>query len=147
LDPLSLRFIGWFFTLIPAVALLVGAVILMSLYRSGGLERRYAEQSVWNDLVLLTIWVAGLMGGIGVLLGQSWSRPLLEFFCWVLSALSLLSGATRLYSLKRANGSAPINWLSAIAGVLVVVAPIVALCAATILTLRGETARQVLGGY
>jgi len=82
-----------------------------------------------------------------VLLGQSWSRPLLEFFCWVLSALSLLSGATRLYSLKRANGSAPINWLSAIAGVLVVVAPIVALCAATILTLRGETARQVLGGY
>ena len=147
MDPLSLRFIGWFFTLIPAVALVVGAVILMSLYRSGGLERRYAEQSVWNDLVLLTIWVAGLMGGIGVLLGQSWSRPLLEFFCWVLSALSLLSGATRLVSLKRTSAGAPVNWISAIAGVLVVVAPIVALCAATILTLRGEAARKVLGGY
>jgi len=147
LDPLSLRFIGWFFTLIPAVALVVGAVILMSLYRSGGLERRYAEQSVWNDLVLLTIWVAGLMGGIGVLLGQSWSRPLLEFFCWVLSALALLSGATRLYTLKKISGGEPVNWLRAGVGVLAVVAPIVALCAATILTLRGDMARQVLGGY
>ena len=148
MEPLSLGFIGWFFTLVPAAALLLGAAILFSLYRSGGIERRYAEQSVWNDLVLLSIWSAGMLGGIGVLLGQSWSRPLLDFFCWVLSALAVLSGATRLYALKRMAGSeARVNWFRAIAGVLAVAAPIVALCAATIVTLRSETARQALGGY
>ncbi len=148
MEPLSLAFIGWFFTLVPAAALLVGAAILFNLYHAGTLERRYAEQSVWNDLVLLSIWTAGMLGGIGVLLGQSWSRPLLDFFCWVLSALTILSGATRLYALKRMAGSeARVNWLRAIAGVLAVALPIIALCAATIFTLRSESARQVLGGY
>ncbi len=147
MEPLSLAFIGWFFTLVPAAALLIGAAILFSLYQSGGLQRRYAEQSVWNDLVLLTIWSAGMLGGIGVLLGQSWSRPLLDFFCWVLSALAVLSGATRLYTLKRMAGGAHIDWFKAVAGVLAMAVPIVALCAATIFTLRSETARQALGGY
>lgn len=148
MEPLPLAFIGWFFTLVPAAALFIGAVILFSLYQSGGLERRYAEQSVWNDLVLLTIWTAGMLGGIGVLLGQPWSRPLLDFFCWVLSALAILSGATRLYALKRMAGSdARVDWFRAIAGVLAVAFPIVALCAATIFTLRSEAARQALGGY
>ena len=86
MEPLSLRFIGWFFTLVPAAALLIGALILYRLYRAGGLARWYAEQSLWNDINLLAIWAAGMLGGIGVLKEKSWALWVLEFFCWVLCA-------------------------------------------------------------
>lgn len=148
MEPLSLRFIGWVFVLVPGIALTIGALILIALYRSDGLARRYAEQSVWNDLMLLSVWAAGLLGGIGVLQGQSWARPLLEFFCWVLSALVLLSGATRLYAQHRAASvEGPVNWMRAISGFLVLAIPILALCAATIFTLRSDVARLALGGH
>lgn len=146
MEPLSLRFIGWFFTLVPAAALAIGALILFRLFRAGGLARRYAEQSLWNDLNLLAIWTAGMLGGIGVLGEKAWALWLLEFFCWVLCALVLMSGAHRLYALKRAAGETGVNWVTAVAGVLVVALPILAFCGATILTLRGDVAKQVLTG-
>lgn len=146
MEPLSLRFIGWFFTLVPAAALLIGAAILYRLYRADGIARRYAEQSLWNDLNLLAIWTAGMVGGIGVLREKAWALWLLEFFCWVLCALVILSGAYRLYALKRAAGDARVNWVTAVAGVVVVALPILAFCGATILTLRGDVAKQTLTG-
>ena len=146
MELLSLRFIGWFFTLVTAAALLIGAAILFMLFRGGDLARRYAEQSLWNDLNLLAIWTAGLLGGIGVLREQSWALWVLEFFCWVLCVLVLMSGAHRLVALKRAAGQAGVNWVTAIAGVLVVALPILAFCGATILTLRSDAARQTLTG-
>ena len=146
MEPLSLGFIGWFFTLVPAAALAIGALILYLLFRSGGLARRYAEQTVFNDITLFAIWTAGLLGGTGVLRGKSWSLWLLEFFCWVLCALVIMSGAHRLYALKRGAGETRVNWVIAVAGVVVVALPILAFCGATILTLRSDVARQTLTG-
>ena len=146
MEPLSLNFVGWFFTLVPAMALSIGGLILYMLFLSGGLARRYAEQNVLTDLTLIGIWFAGLIGGIGVLQGKSWALWLLEFFCWVLCALVLLSGAYRLLALKRATGSTPGKWLAATTGVLLVALPILAFCGATIYTLRSDAARQALTG-
>ena len=134
---LSLTFIGWFFTLIPAAALLLGAALIFILATSGDLQRRYLSYSVWNDLVLAAIWVLGLAGGVGVLRLEPWGRYLTELFCWALIVLLLLSAATRLYALRQeATQGAPVNWLGAIAGITLVLIPVLAICAATIVTLR-----------
>ena len=146
MEPLSLRFIGWFFTLVPAAALSIGALIIYMLFRSGGLARRYATQNIFNDFTLLAIWIAGMLGGIGVLQEKAWALWLLEFFCWVLCVLVLLSGASRLYALKNAAGKTGRGWVAAIAGVVLMALPILAICAATIFTLRSDVARQTLTG-
>lgn len=146
MELLSLHFIGWFFTLVPAAAIAIGALILFRLFRAGGLARHYAEQSLWNDLNLLAIWAAGMLGGIGVLREKSWALWLLEFFCWVLCVLVLLSGASRLYALKNAAGETAGGWIAAIAGVVLMALPILAFCGATIFTLRSDVARQALTG-
>jgi hypothetical protein len=134
---LPLGFIGWFFTLASAAALGLGAFLVLVLLRSGELSRRYLSYSVWNDLLLAAIWTLGLIGGIGVLGLQPWGRYLLELFCWALIVLLALSAATRLYALREQQGQeAPVDWLAAIAGLMVIVIPLIALCIATILTLR-----------
>jgi len=98
---LSLAFIGWFFSLICAGALALGAALIAIMARAGDLERRYLGYSVWNDLLLAAIWALGLAGGIGVLRLQPWGRYLLELFCWALIVLAPLSAASRLYALRR----------------------------------------------
>ena len=146
MEPLSLRLIGWVFILASAAALGIGTLILYFLFRSGGLARRYAAQGFFNDLALLVIWVSGLAGGIGVLQGKAWSLWVLEFFCWVLCVLVLLSGAYRIYELREAVGRTPRNWMAAISGILLLAIPILAFCGATIYTLHGEEARRALTG-
>jgi len=134
---LPLAFIGWFFTLMSAAALTVGALLISMLVRAGNLERRYLEYSFWNDFVLGAIWVLGLAGGIGVIRLQPWGRYLLELFCWALIVLVLLSAATRLYALRQPGpDSEPVNWMGAIAGAALILVPVIAICAATIVTLR-----------
>src|SRR2546425_491626 len=82
------------------------------------------------------IWVLGLSGGIGVIRLQPWGRYLLELFCWALIVLLLLSGASRFYALKRENEHGdPVNWLGAIAGITLLLIPVLAICAATIVAL------------
>jgi hypothetical protein len=138
---LPLAFIGWLFTLISGAALVLGALLIAMLLRAGDLERRYLSYSYMNDIMLAAVWVLGLAGGIGVIRLQPWGRYLLELFCWALIVLLLLSAATRLYALKRPEPNAPpVNWLSAIAGLTLVLIPVVALCAATIITLRSPEA-------
>jgi hypothetical protein len=93
--------------------------------------------------MLAAIWVLGLAGGIGVLRLQPWGRYLVELFCWALIVLALLSAASRLYALKRPDPEAPpANWLGAIAGATLVLVPILAICAATIVTLRSPEAMK-----
>ena len=142
---LPLPFIGWFFTIASVLALGVGAVLITALHRTGGPDRRLLERTAWNDMALFAIWILGLAGGIGVLGLKPWGRHILEFFCWTLIALTVLSAATRLHALKR-QSIEPVNWVTAFAGVLVVVIPIVAICAATIVTLRSDAVRQALSG-
>ena len=138
---LPLTFIGWFFTVTSAAALLLGTVLILMLLRAGDLERRYLTYSYVNDMMLAAVWVLGLAGGIGVIRLQPWGRYLLELFCWALMVLLALSAATRLYALKRsAPDGQPVNWLGAIAGLTAVLIPVVAICAATIITLRSPDA-------
>ena len=134
---LSLAFIGWFFTLASAAALLIGAALVVMLVRAGDLERRYLGYAFWNDALLAGIWVLGLAGGIGVIRLQPWGRHLLELFCWALIVLAPLSAASRLYALRQPDPDAPpVNWVGAISGVTLIVIPVVAICAAAIVTLR-----------
>jgi hypothetical protein len=132
---LPLAFIGWFFTLFSAAGLVLGAALIVIMASAGDLQRRYLSYSIWNDLLLGAIWVLGLAGGIGVLRLQPWGRHLLELFCWALIVLAPLSAASRLYALRQPD-SPPVNWLGAIAGVTLVLVPILALCGVTIATLR-----------
>src|SRR6266568_1162298 len=107
---LSLAFIGWFFTLICAGALALGAALTAIMARAGDLERRYLSYSIWNDLLLAATWVLGL---------------------------APLSAASRLYALRRPQpDSKAVNWLGAIAGVTLILIPILTICGATIATLR-----------
>jgi hypothetical protein len=134
---LPLAFIGWFFTLFSVAALALGAVLILALARADDAQRNMLSFSFWNDALLAGIWVIGLAGGIGVLRLEAWGRYLLELFCWALIVLIVLSAASRLYFVSRPReGEPPVNWVGAIAGVTLVVVPLVAVCAATIVTLR-----------
>src|SRR3977135_3190347 len=139
----SLAFIGGFFTLASAGALALGAALIVMLATAGDLQRRYLSYSIWNDLVLAAIWVLGLAGGIGVIRLQPWGRYLLELFCWALIVLLLLSAASRLYALNPPDPLQPqVNWLGAIGGVTLILIPVLAICAATIVTLRSTEAMK-----
>ena len=141
---LSLAFIGWFFALTSAAALVVGAALIAMLATAGDLQQRYLAYSIWNDLVLAAIWVLGLAGGIGVIRLQPWGRYLLELFCWALVVLLPLSAASRLYALRQQPdpGQSPVNWLGAIGGITLILIPVIAICAATIVTLRSPDAMK-----
>lgn len=141
MQPLSLAFSGWFFALFSAAALVIGISLIGWLYRSGRLSARYLEGHLWNDLLLVLIWNLGLAGGVGVILRQTWGRYLLALFCWIMIALVILSAASRLWALRQVCRENPaVNWTRAISGALVLVLPVLALCAATIMTLTNEAA-------
>jgi hypothetical protein len=101
--------------------------------------RRHLAARVLDDSLLFGIWILGLVGGIGVLLEKSWSRWVLELFCWTLIILTFLSA----YSRWRV-APPPRNLL--LLSLMLFVLPLVMICIATILTLRGETALRVLAG-
>jgi hypothetical protein len=141
---LPLGFIGWFFTLFSVAALALGAVLIIAILGAGEKQRHFLSFSFWNDALLAGIWVLGLAGGIGVIRLEAWGRYILELFCWALIVLIVLSAATRLYTLSRPREGEPrVNWTAAIAGATLVVVPIVAVCAATIVTLRSPQTLQV----
>jgi hypothetical protein len=146
MDPLPLALVGWLFTLLSAAALIVGAILIMAMHRAGELQRRFLVKTAWNDMLLFAIWVLGLAGGLGVIGRRPWGRDILEFFCWTLIVLLLLSAATRLFAAKAQPPEERASWVGAIAGVTLVLVPILVLCAATIYTLRSEVARQAFGG-
>jgi hypothetical protein len=139
MDLLSLPLIGWLFVIASSAALGIGAWLTIGLHRSGEGARKQLAARALDDSVLFGIWIMGLAGGIGVLLEKSWSRWLLELFCWVLIVLVGLS------SWSRWRAAPPPRGLLAVSMALFAL-PIAAVCIATILTLRGETAVRVLAG-
>lgn len=140
MEALPLPVIGWLFTVVCAAALLLGAYLVVGLHLQGEDTRRQLARSVVQDAVLFGIWILGLAGGIGVLLAKSWSRPLLEFFCWVLTVLTLFSAYGRL------RASAPGARGTLVLSLALFVLPILAVCGATIYTLRGEESLRLLSG-
>jgi hypothetical protein len=146
MEPLPLALVGWMFTLLSAAALIVGAILIMAMHRAGELHRRFLAKTAWNDMLLFAIWVLGLAGGVGVIGLRPWGRDILEFFCWTLIVLLLLSAATRLYAAKALPPGERESWVGAIAGVTLVLVPLLLLCAAAIHALRSDVARQAFGG-
>jgi len=74
-----------------------------------------------------------------VLLEKSWSRWLLELFCWTLMVLVFLSAFGRWRAAPHPRGLLLVS-------LALFIFPLLAVCVATILTLRGETALRVLSG-
>jgi len=139
MDVLSLTLIGWLFTVGTGLAIGFGMWLIVGLHRSGEDVRKHLAERVLDDSLLFGIWILGFAGGVGVLLEKSWSRWALELFCWVLIVLALLS------AFSRWRAAPPPRGLLALSLALFVV-PLAAVCGATILTLRGETAMRVLSG-
>jgi ribose/xylose/arabinose/galactoside ABC-type transport system permease subunit len=136
---LPLTFIGWFFAIVSFAALVIGTLLLQQLFHRGKIGPEYLRTRIVNDVALLLVWLIGLVSSFGLLNGFSWARSGLEYFCWVLIALVLLSGGTRLATYRRhpqGQELTPRGWAVAAAGVLLVALPLVALCGVTILTLR-----------
>jgi len=132
LSPLPLQVIGWLYIVICAIALLVGAWLVIGVHFSGHEARKQLASRVIDDAVLFGIWILGLAGGIGVVLGKSWSTVVLEFFCWVLIVLVSMTALSRFRA-----GEPPRITLGL--SLLLFVIPVLAFCGATIYTLRAAT--------
>lgn len=139
MELLPLELIGWLYTAVSGLALAVGAWLIVAVHLGGPEARRQLAARVLDDTLLFGIWILGLAGGIGVLLEKPWSRPALELFCWALIVLVILSAWSRL------RAAAPSRTTLALSLTLFVI-PVVAVCVATILTLRSETALRTLSG-
>jgi len=126
---LSLPVIGWLYTILCAGALALGSWLVVGIHFHGEEARQHLAGRVVDDAILFGIWLMGLAGGIGVLLEKTWSGPLLELFCWVLIVLASLSALTRF------RAAAPPRAALGVSLALFVV-PVLALCAATIYSLR-----------
>ena len=139
MDLLNLSLIGWLFSIGTGLALACGIWLIVVIHLRDEIARKALASRVIDDTVLFGIWILGLSGGIGVLLGKSWSRVVLELFCWALMVLLLMSCWSRF------RAAAPPRTVLALSLVLFAM-PVIAICIATILTLRGETALRVLAG-
>jgi hypothetical protein len=136
---LPLAFIGWFFAVLSFAALAIGALLLYLLYRTGKIPPEYLQTRLTNEIALLLVWLIGLVSALALLNEVSWGRTWLEYFCWVLIVLTLLSCGTRLAATYRNVGDlAGKRWIAAVAAVLLLALPIIALCGVSIYTLRSD---------
>jgi hypothetical protein len=136
---LDLELIGWLFSVASGIALALGTWIIFALHYGGVGARKPLANRIVEDALLFGIWSLGLAGGIGVLLGRAWSRPVLELFCWTLMIMLLLSCWSRLRLAPRPRAILGLSMAA-------FVTPIFAVCIATILTLRSEAALRLLAG-
>lgn len=139
MDLLNLPLIGWLYAIGSGLALVLGAWLTAVIHLRDEAARNELARRALDDSLLFGIWILGLAGGVGVLLEKSWSRWVLELFCWALIGLVSLS------SYSRWRAAPPPRGLLTVSLALFLM-PIAALCAATIVTLRGETALRVLAG-
>lgn len=139
MDVLDLRLVGWLFAVSAGFALGVGIWLIVGLHYSGEGARRHLAARVLDDSLLFGIWILGLAGGIGVLLEKSWSRWVLELFCWTLMVLLFLSAFSRWRAAPPPRGMLLVS-------MALFIVPLLAVCIATILTLRGEAALRILIG-
>lgn len=141
---LPLAFVGWFFAISCFAALAIGVLLLLQLFRSGKIPPEYLRSRIVSDFALLAVWLIGLVSAFGLLNGYSWARTGLEYFCWVLIALTLLSGGTRLASYRRHPQDQALTargWIVAVAGMMLVALPLITLCGVSIATLRSDHVR------
>jgi len=133
MEPLSLSLVGWLHTTISAAALAIGSWLIVGMHFSGEDAKRQLATRVIEDAVLFGIWLLGLAGGVGVLLGKAWGGTMLEFFCWVLMVLVTLTAVSRFRAAPQPRATLGLS-------LALFVLPVLALCAATIYTLRATVA-------
>jgi len=131
LTSLSLPLIGWMYTVVCAIALAIGAWLVIGVHFSGEDARRQLASRVIDDAMLFGIWILGLAGGIGVLLEKAWAGVVLEFFCWVLMVLVMMTAVSRFRAAEPPRITLGLS-LSLFA------VPVLAFCGATIYTLRAS---------
>jgi hypothetical protein len=137
MDALPLPVIGWIFTIGCTVALVLGTYLTLSAQKIGGRAKQELATRLLEDLLLFSIWLLGLAGGIGVLQEKGWSRPALELFCWTLMILISISAIKRFMAMPKPRFLLGLS-------LAVFIAPIIGICIATILTLRSEaTVKQL----
>ena len=117
------------YTIACAIALVVGAWLVIGVHFSGHEARKQLASRVIDDAVLFGVWILGLAGGIGVVLGKGWSGAVLEFFCWVVMVLVMMTAVSRFRAAEP-----PRITLALSLGLFVI--PVLAFCGATIYTLR-----------
>lgn len=139
MDLLPLAAIGWITVLLSGVAIAVGAWLIVGMHLQGGELREHLARRVLDDIVLFGIWILGFAGGVGLLMLKPWSRWAIELFCWALTVLVLMSSYSRLRV-------APPPRSQVLMGHLLFIIPVVAFCAAAILTLRSESTLRLLAG-
>lgn len=137
MDLLPLELIGWLYTVACAAALAFGVWAIAGVHLQGETARKELAARVLDDSLLIAIWVLGLAGGIGVLNGKGWSRPVLELFCWALMVLVVLSVWGRLRAAEPPRGQLALS-------LAFFAVPVIAVCGATIVTLRSEGALRAL---
>jgi hypothetical protein len=138
MEALPLELIGWLYVAGCGAALLAGTWLTVGVLMHGGERgRRELASRLLEDLLLFSIWLLGLAGGIGVLVGKGWSRPALELFCWTLMVLLVLSGVRRYRAV-------PAPRLMLGISLAAFIAPLIVFCIATILTLRSDSAVKQL---
>ncbi|MGH8673695.1 MAG: hypothetical protein ACREVG_05240 [Burkholderiales bacterium] len=133
MTPLSVPLIGWLYTVVCAVALVLGAWLVIGVHLSGEHARKQLASKVLDDALLFGIWILGLAGGVGILLEKAWSQALLEFFCWVLMVLVILVAVSRFRAAPPPRAQLGLN-------LSLFVVPVLAFCGATIYTLRASGA-------
>jgi hypothetical protein len=129
LTPLPLPLVGWMYTVVCAIALLLGAWLIVGVHFSGHEARKQLATRVIDDAMLFGIWILGLAGGIGVVLGKSWSTLVLEFFCWVLIVLVSMTAMSRFRAATPPRITLGLS-------LLLFLIPVLAFCGVTIYTLR-----------
>jgi hypothetical protein len=139
MDEVPLPVIGWLFAVVCGLALGVGIWVIVGLHYSGTDARKHLASRVVDDTILFGIWILGLVGSIGLLLGKSWSPVALQFFCWTLMALVIISSWQRLRAAPRPRTMVTLS-------LLLFVVPIVTFCVASIMTLRNQAMVAALGG-
>lgn len=139
MDVLNLQLVGWLCAVGSGLALVLGIWLVVALRYGGVGARKQLAARVAEDFFLFVIWLLGLAGGIGVLQEKSWSRWVLELFCWTVIILSLLSG------ISRWRATPPPRGLLLVSLVLFIF-PLIVFCLTTVATLRGDTALRVLTG-
>jgi len=148
LPVLPVRLIAWVFTVAGLAALALGALTLNLLKKADRLPSGKVDYSIWNDILLLGVWAISFIAGMGLLNHKPWAPTMLEYFCWVLGLLTLLSAATRIKIMKEkfaADPTAPpFRMRAAVVGAAIVVIPVTLLCAVTIRTLHDEGVREEL---
>ena len=139
MELIPLPVIGWLYSVASAAAILLGAWIVIGVHLRDEAAHKHLAARVLDDSLLFGIWIMGLAGGAGVLLEKGWSRPVLELFCWALAVLLVLVCWQRLRAAPPPRATLGLS-------LALFLVPVIALCAATILTLRSETALRVLSG-